>query len=331
MIQEGQTGVVLHFGKYSHTTRPGINWRMPWPVQSHEVVNLSSIRSVEVGRTSLIKSSNLKDSSMLTEDENIIDVKFAVQYRLKDASEYLFNNKDPDAAVVQSAETAVREIVGKSKMDNVLYENREKLAIDLNTSIQKILDSYKAGVFITSVTVQNVQPPEQVQAAFDDAVKAGQDRERLKSEGQAYANDIIPKARGAADRLMQEAEGYKAKVTATAEGDATRFKLIQVEYARAPQVTRERMYIDAMQEIYNNVTKVMVDQRSSNGSLLYLPLDKLIQQVGPNTAPLPLQTSNTMANTPANITTPNPNSPIVNPAAAPASRSDNSGLRSRER
>jgi membrane protease subunit HflK len=331
MIQEGQTGVVLHFGKYSHTTRPGINWRMPWPVQSHEVVNLSSIRSVEVGRTSLIKSSNLKDSSMLTEDENIIDVKFAVQYRLKDASEYLFNNKDPDGAVVQSAETAVREIVGKSKMDNVLYENREKLAIDLNTSIQKILDSYKAGVFITSVTVQNVQPPEQVQAAFDDAVKAGQDRERLKSEGQAYANDIIPKARGAADRLMQEAEGYKAKVTATAEGDATRFKLIQVEYARAPQVTRERMYIDAMQEIYNNVTKVMVDQRSSNGSLLYLPLDKLIQQTGPSTSAIPLQTSNTMANTPANISTPNPNSPIVNPAAAPASRSDNSGLRSRER
>jgi membrane protease subunit HflK len=331
MIQEGQTGVVLQFGKYSHTTRPGINWRMPWPVQSHEVVNLSSIRSVEVGRANLIKASNLKDSSMLTEDENIIDVKFAVQYRLKDASEYLFNNKDPDGAVVQSAETAVREIVGKSKMDNVLYENREKLAIDLNASIQKILDSYKAGIFITSVTVQNVQPPEQVQAAFDDAVKAGQDRERLKNEGQAYANDIIPKARGAADRLMQEAEGYKAKVTATAEGDATRFKLIQVEYARAPQVTRERMYIDAMQEIYNNVTKVMVDQRSSNGSLLYLPLDKLIQQVGPNTAPLPLQTSNTMANTPANTTTPNPNSPIVNPAAAPAGRSDTSGLRSRER
>jgi membrane protease subunit HflK len=330
MIQEGQTGVVLQFGKYSHTTRPGINWRMPWPVQSHEVVNLSSIRSVEVGRANLIKASNLKDSSMLTEDENIIDVKFAVQYRLKDASEYLFNNKDPDAAVVQSAETAVREIVGKSKMDNVLYENREKLAIDLNASIQKILDSYKAGIFITSVTVQNVQPPEQVQAAFDDAVKAGQDRERLKNEGQAYANDIIPKARGAADRLMQEAEGYKAKVTATAEGDATRFKLIQVEYARAPQVTRERMYIDAMQEIYNNVTKVMVDQRSSNGSLLYLPLDKLIQQVGPSTT-APLQTSNTMANTPAATTAPNPNSPIVNPAAAPAERRDTSGLRSRER
>jgi membrane protease subunit HflK len=320
--------VVLQFGKYSYTTRPGINWRMPWPIQTHEVVNLSSIRSVEVGRANLIKASNLKDSSMLTEDENIIDVKFAVQYRLKDASEYLFNNKDPDASVVQAAETAVREIVGKSKMDNVLYENREKLAIDLNASIQKILDSYKAGIFITSVTVQNVQPPEQVQAAFDDAVKAGQDRERLKNEGQAYANDIIPKARGAADRLMQEAEGYKAKVVATAEGDATRFKLIQVEYAKAPQVTRERMYIDAMQEIYNNVTKVMVDQRSQSGSLLYLPLDKLIQQVSPGATPAPVQTSNTVANTPVTNTT--PNSPIVNPAAVPERR-DTTGLRSRER
>jgi membrane protease subunit HflK len=331
MIQEGQTGVVLQFGKYSYTTRPGINWRMPWPIQSHEVVNLSAIRSVEVGRSTVIKASNLKDSSMLTEDENIIDVKFAVQYRLKDASEYLFNNKEPDASVVQAAETAVREIVGKSKMDNVLYENREKLAVDLNLSIQKILDGYKAGIFVTSVTVQNVQPPEQVQAAFDDAVKAGQDRERLKNEGQAYANDIIPKARGAADRLMQEAEGYKAKVVATAEGDATRFKLVQAEYAKAPQVTRERMYIDTMQEIYSNVTKVMVDQRASGNSLLYLPLDKLIQQVTPSSTPV-VPSSNTVTNTPANTSTTTSTSPVVNTTPAPIERRDSpSGLRSRER
>jgi membrane protease subunit HflK len=268
---------------------------------------------------------------MLTEDENIIDVKFAVQYRLKDASEYLFNNKEPDAAVVQSAETAVREIVGRSKMDNVLYENREKLAIDLNVSIQKILDGYKAGIFVTSVTVQNVQPPEQVQAAFDDAVKAGQDRERLKNEGQAYANDIIPKARGAADRLMQEAEGYKAKVVATAEGDATRFKLVQTEYAKAPQVTRERMYIDTMQEIYNNVTKVLVDQKANGNSLLYLPLDKLIQQVTPSTLPN-IPSSNTVGNTPANISSPLTSAPNLNTApAANSPRDGSNGLRSRER
>lgn len=264
---------------------------------------------------------------MLTEDENIIDVKFAVQYRLKDASEYLFNNRDPDAAVVQAAETVVRELVGRSKMDNVLYENREKLAVDLNSSIQKILDSYKAGIFVTSVTVQNVQPPEQVQAAFDDAVKAGQDRERLKNEGQAYANDIVPKAKGMADRLMQEAEGYKAKVVATAEGDATRFKLVQAEYAKAPQVTRERMYIDTMQEIYNNVTKVMVDSRGQAGNLLYLPLDKLIQQ----TAPVASQPA--AAGTVSNSSTSSSTSQTPAPASSGSSgeRRDSNTLRSRDR
>jgi membrane protease subunit HflK len=217
---------------------------------------------------------------MLTEDENIIDVKFAVQYRLKDPTDYLFLNRDSDAAVVQAAETSIREIVGKSKMDDVLYVGRERIAIDLASSIQTILDSYKAGIFITSVNVQNVQPPEQVQSAFDDAVKAGQDQERQKNEGQAYANDIVPRAKGAAGRLIEEAQGYKAKVIATAEGDASRFKQIYAEYSKAPQVTRDRMYIDVMQQIYQNVTKVMVDTHSNN-QLLYLPLDKLIQQSNP--------------------------------------------------
>ena len=161
IIQEGQAGVILTFGKYDYTAKPGINWRMPWPIQSQEVVNLSGVRSVEVGRPVLIKATNQKDSSMLTEDENIIDVRFAVQYRLKDPTDYLFNNRDPDSSVVQAAETAVREIVARSKMDTVLYEGREKIAIDLASSIQKILDSYKSGIYVTSVTVQNVQPPEQ--------------------------------------------------------------------------------------------------------------------------------------------------------------------------
>ena len=283
IIQEGQAGVVLTFGKYADTARPGINWRMPWPIQSDETVNLSGVRSVEVGRPILIKATNQKDSSMLTEDENIIDVRFAVQYRLKDPTDYLFNNRDPDAAVIQAAETSVREIVARSKMDTVLYEGREKIGIDLANSIQKILDSYKSGIYVTSVTVQNVQPPEQVQAAFDDAVKAGQDQERLKSEGQAYANDIIPRAKGTAARLIQEAEGYKARVVATAEGDATRFKQILVEYSKAPQVTRDRMYIDSMREMYNNVTKILVDTTKSN-SLLYLPLDKIVAQVSAESA-----------------------------------------------
>ncbi|QWD91472.1 FtsH protease activity modulator HflK [Polynucleobacter sp. MWH-Braz-FAM2G] len=283
IIQEGQAGVILTFGKYDYTAKPGINWHMPWPIQSEETVNLSGVRSVEVGRPVLIKATNQKDSSMLTEDENIIDVRFAVQYRLKDPTDYLFNNRDPDMAVVQAAETAVREIVARSKMDTVLYEGREKIGIDLANSIQKILDSYKTGIYVTSVTVQNVQPPEQVQAAFDDAVKAGQDQERLKSEGQAYANDIIPRAKGTAARLIQEAEGYKARVVATAEGDATRFKQILAEYSKAPQVTRDRMYIDSMREMYNNVTKILVDTTKSN-SLLYLPLDKIVAQVSAESA-----------------------------------------------
>jgi membrane protease subunit HflK len=278
MIQEGQAGVVLTFGKYDYTAGPGINWRMPYPFQTTEVVNISAVRSVEIGRSVVIKATNQKDSSMLTEDENIIDVRFAVQYRLKDPTEYLFNNRDPDFAVVQAAETAVREIVARSTMDNVLYEGREKIAIDLTASIQRILDSYKAGIFITSVTVQNVQPPEQVQAAFDDAVKAGQDQERLKSEGQAYANDIVPRAKGTAARLIEEAEGYKARVIATAEGDAMRFKQIYVEYAKAPQVTRDRMYVDTMREVYTNVSKILVDTAKGN-NMLYLPLDKIVSQV----------------------------------------------------
>lgn len=329
MIQEGQAGVVLTFGKYDYTARPGINWRMPWPIQSTETVNLSAVRSVEIGRSVMIKGTNQKDSSMLTEDENIIDVRFAVQYRLKDPMEYLFNNRDPDMAVIQAAETAVREIVGRSKMDTVLYEGREKIAIDLAMDIQKILDSYKAGIFVTSVTVQNVQPPEQVQAAFDDAVKAGQDRERLKSEGEAYANDILPRAKGTAARLIQEAEGYRARVSAMAEGDALRFKQIYSEYAKAPQVTRDRMYIDTMKEIYNNVSKVLVDITKSN-SLLYLPLDKIINQVTTEAQ----QAAQVQGATLPGVVSPNAiSSPAPNTAPSPAERSPEKrdGLRSRDR
>jgi len=339
IIQEGQAGVVMTFGKYDYTAKPGINFRLPWPIQSDETVNLSGVRSVEVGRPVLIKATNQKDSSMLTEDENIIDVRFAVQYRLKDPTDYLFNNRDPDAAVIQAAETAVREIVARSKMDTVLYEGREKIGIDLANSIQKILDSYKTGIYVTSVTVQNVQPPEQVQAAFDDAVKAGQDQERLKSEGQAYANDIIPRAKGTAARLIQEAEGYKARVVATAEGDATRFKQILVEYAKAPQVTRDRMYIDTMREMYNNVTKILVDTTKSN-SLLYLPLDKIVAQVSAESS----QAANSQVNqsggsTPTGSVTVGGATGVNNPSSAIStttspignSADKRDGLRSRDR
>ena len=277
IVQEGQTGVVMTFGRYSHMTPAGFNWRWPTPIQSHEIVNVSTVRTVEVGYRSSVRNKVARESLMLTDDENIIDIQFAVQYRLKNASEWVFNLRDQEETIKQVAETAIREIVGKSKMDFVLYEGREKVAFEVSQLMQQILDRYKAGVQITNVTMQGVQPPEQVQAAFDDAVKAGQDRERLKNEGQAYANDVVPKARGAASRLAQESEGYRARIIANAEGEAARFKQVLVEYQKAPAVTRDRMYLDVMQQIFSNTTKLMVDSRSGN-NLMYLPLDKLISQ-----------------------------------------------------
>jgi membrane protease subunit HflK len=277
IVQEGQTGVILTFGKYSHVTPAGFNWRWPYPIQSHEIVNVSQVRTVEVGYRSNVRNKQPKESLMLTDDENIIDIQFAVQYRLKDAADWVFNNRDQDELVRQVAETSIREIVGRSKMDFVLYEGREKVAFDTAASMQQILDRYVAGVQVTNVTMQGVQPPEQVQAAFDDAVKAGQDRERQKNEGQAYANDVIPKARGNAARLQEESEGYRARVVATAQGDASRFKQVLAEYQKAPGVTRDRLYLDTMQQIFSSTTKVMLDAKSGS-NLIYLPLDKLIAQ-----------------------------------------------------
>ncbi|CDG84069.1 FtsH protease activity modulator HflK [Janthinobacterium agaricidamnosum] len=277
IVQEGQSGVVLTFGKYSHTTPSGFNWRLPYPIQSNEIVNVSQVRTVEVGYRSTLKNKQAGESLMLTDDENIIDIQFAVQYTLKDPVAWLFNNRDAEESLRQVAETAIREIVGRSKMDFVLYEGREKVAFDTQQLMQHVLDRYAVGAQITNVTMQAVQPPEQVQSAFDDAVKAGQDRERQKNEGQAYANDVIPKARGAAFRLIQEAEAYRSLVTENAEGNASRFQQVLVEYQKAPAVTRDRMYLETMQQVFSSASKVMVDAK--NGSnLLYLPLDKLISQ-----------------------------------------------------
>jgi membrane protease subunit HflK len=279
IVQEGQTGVVMTFGKFSHKASAGFNWRWPKPIQSDEIVNVSQIRTVEVGYRNSVRNKQQQESLMLTEDENIIDIQFAVQYTLKNASDWIFNNRDQDDLVKQVAETAIREVVGHSKMDFVLYEGREKVALDTSQLMQQMLDRYKSGVQITNVTMQAVQPPEQVQASFDDAVKAGQDRERQKNEGQAYANNVIPRARGAASRLLEESEAYRASVVANAQGEASRFKQILAEYQKAPAVTRDRMYLEAMQQIFSNTTKVMVDSRNNN-NLIYLPLDKLISQTG---------------------------------------------------
>lgn len=279
IVDASQRGVVLQFGSFKEATEPGLRWRLPWPIQSHEVVNLTGVRTVEVGYRGSEKNKVPKEALMLTDDENIVSVQFAVQYLLKDVQAYLFKNRHPDDAVIQAAETAIREIVGKSKMDFVLYEGRDVIAASTQKLIQDILDRYETGIQIRSVSMQSTQPPEQVQAAFDDAVKAGQDKERHKNEGQAYANDVIPRAKGAASRLQQESEGYRSRMIATAEGDASRFKQILAEYNKAPEVTRQRLYLETVQQVYANTSKVMVDAKGG-GNLLYLPLDKLMQAAG---------------------------------------------------
>ena len=278
IVDTGQRGVVLRFGKYVETTDPGPHWHLPWPIESRETVNIDQVRTVEIGYRNNVKTQVIKESLMLTDDENIIDLQFAVQYIIKDPVEFLFVNRSPEDAVLQVAETAMREIVGKNKMDFVLYEGRADIADRAKALMQQILDRYKTGISISQVTLQNIQPPEQVQAAFDDAVKAGQDRERSKNEAEAYANNVVPRARGIASRLKAEADGYKQAVIANAEGEASRFSQIVTEYQKAPQVTRERLYLDTMQTVMNNTSKVVVDQKGGN-SLLYLPLDKLQQIV----------------------------------------------------
>jgi modulator of FtsH protease HflK len=283
IVDASQRGIVLQFGSYKESTEPGLRWRFPAPFQSHELVNLSGVRTLEIGYRGSERNKVLKEALMLTDDENIVNIQFAVQYILKDPVEYLFNNRSTDEAVMGAAESAVREIVGKSAMNYVLYEGREQIATQAAQLMQDILDRYKSGILISKVTMQNAQPPEQVQAAFDDAVKAGQDRERQKNEGQAYANDVIPKARGTAARLLEEANGHKQRVISTAEGDASRFKQIQVEYAKAPEVTRQRLYLETMQQVYANTSKVLVDTKGQ-GNLLYLPLDKLMQSAAGLTA-----------------------------------------------
>ncbi|MGQ3114019.1 MAG: FtsH protease activity modulator HflK [Hydrogenophaga sp.] len=318
IVQEGQQAVITQFGKYHSSVGAGFNWRLPYPIQRHETVFVTQIRSVDVGRDNVVPATGLRESAMLTEDENIVEIKFAVQYRLNDARAFLFESRDPDAAVVKVAETAVREVVGKMKMDAALAEERDQIAPRVRTLMQSILDRYKVGIEVVGINLQQggVRPPEQVQASFDDVLKAGQERERAKNEAQAYANDVVPRARGAASRLTEEAEGYRARIVAQAEGDSQRFRAVLTEYQKAPQVTRERMYTDAMQEIYSNVTKVLVDSKSGS-NLLYLPLDKIMQMTGQP------------ASTPSSST--QPSAPTQSTIPVPTSRSTDNAARSRER
>jgi membrane protease subunit HflK len=286
IVDQGSVGVVQRFGKVADdTTEPGPRWHLPYPIETVQVVNMEQVRRLEVGYRSSGEGSGgktkvPKEALMLTEDENIIDLQFAVQYNLKNAKDYLFNNRSTDDAVMSAAETAIREVVGKNKLDDLL----QKGLADTSERMQTILDSYKTGVKIISVSLQSAQPPEQVQEAFEDVNRANQDNQRQINEGQAYANDVIPKARGTASRLLAEAAGYKLKVESEARGNASRFDQILAQYNNAPEVTRQRLYLDAQEQIMSSVSKVIVDQKSGN-SLLYLPLDKLINASGADTVP----------------------------------------------
>ncbi|HXZ09825.1 MAG TPA: FtsH protease activity modulator HflK [Paraburkholderia sp.] len=277
VVQEGQAAVVLQFGKYRDTAGQGVHWRLPYPFESHEMVNIGQVRSVEIGRNNVVRMPNVKDASMLTHDGDIVDVRFAVQYQVRKPTDFLFRSVDPDLAVTQAAQAAVRTIVGTRSMDDILDQDREVIRQQLTDSIQHSLDEFHTGLAVTGVTIQGVTPPEPVQAAFDDAAKARLDRERAKRDAKAYANDLLPRAQADAARMIDDAKAYSDRVVAQAQGDAERFKQVYDQYSKAPAVIRTRMYLDTMQHIYANTTKLFVDSKSGNNTLS-LSLDKLIEQ-----------------------------------------------------
>jgi membrane protease subunit HflK len=325
IVPEGQAAAILRFGEFRYMTeRAGFQWRLPYPFERHEIVDRSRLRQVEIGYRSNVKNKVPREALILTGDQAIVDLQFAVQYRIDNPQEFLFqNNPSPSVEdlIRQVTESAMREVIGRRPIDQILYEQKEQVAEDAQALTQQILDKYRLGIGVVDLTVQQAQPPEQVQAAFEDANKADQDRQRLINEGQAYANDVIPRARGTADRLLLEAQGYRDRVSAQAEGDALRFSQILEAYSQAPDTTRERMYLETMQQIFANTSKVYMDSRS-NGSLLYLPLDKLLQEGRARTGP------NDSSRTPASIPTEGL-TPVPPPVPTDASARGN--LRSRDR
>lgn len=281
IVDAGRQGVVMRFGAFSELTPPGPHWRIPYPVEKVEVVNVEQRRFVEIGYRSGAAGQAVvavpREALMLTEDENIVNIQLAVQYQVSDPRQYLFDVRDPDGVLKQVAESAIREVIGKSEMDFVLKEGRAQVVADIKSLMQKTLDSYKAGLLVSDVNLQDAQPPEEVQAAFSDAIKAREDKERLKNEAEAYSNDVIPRARGAAARQIQEANGYKESLIAKAEGEASRFSQLLSEYKKAPEVTRKRLYLETMESVLGKSSKVLVDSKNAN-NLMYLPIDQLLKQ-----------------------------------------------------
>lgn len=277
IVDEGKRGVETRFGAYTSTTQPGLNWRFPAPIDQVQIVDVQNVQVVEVGYRSGGRQglgSVPREALMLTKDENIVDVRLAVQYRVKDAKAYAFNVLNPGATLKQVTEGVERGVIGYSTMDFVLTEGRSEIVAAIHAEIQKVMDSYQSGILVTTVNLQDAQPPEQVQGAFEDAIKAREDKQRLINEAEAYSNEVIPVARGAASRKVQEAEAYKERVIARATGEVSRFSQLLKEYKKAPEVTRQRIYLESIEKVLSKTATVMVDVKGSN-NLLYLPLDKL--------------------------------------------------------
>ncbi|KVC96134.1 HflK protein [Burkholderia ubonensis] len=327
VVPEGQTGVVLQMGRLTGTVEQGVHWRAPYPFATHEIVDTSQSRSVEVGRNNVVRVANVKESAMLTRDADIVDVRFAVQYRIRSATDYLFRSVDPERSVTQAAQAAVRAIVGTRSAADILNQDRDALRQQVSEAIQRDLDRYHAGLEVTSVTMQSVAAPEQTQAAYGEVAKARDEREAAKRAAQAYASDLLPKAQGDAAKLIDEAKAYADRVVTQAEGDAERFKQVYAQYSKAPAVIRERMYLETMQEIYSNSTKVFVGSKGGN-NVLYLPLDKLVEQGRQSAAGAAAPAGASAAEVPAPAAASTPSASVPASAAAPASGSD--VLRSRE-
>lgn len=265
IVQPPERGVVLRFGAYVTTLDPGLHLRFPPPIESVKIVNVDQLRSVE------------HKASMLTQDENIVDLQLAVQYRIKDVEQYLFKVVGADLTLQRVTESAIRAVVGQTTLDDAITEGRERVAAGVKELVQSILDQYQAGLQVTSVNVQDAKAPEEVKSAFDDAIKAREDEQRLKNEAEAYQNEVVPKARGGAARVRQDADAYRSRVVARAQGEANRFNQLVAEYDKAPEVTRQRLYIDAVEGVLSSATKVLVDVKGGS-NMIYLPLDKLMER-----------------------------------------------------
>ncbi|NGY03830.1 FtsH protease activity modulator HflK [Solimonas terrae] len=303
VVDEQERAVVLRFGQHVGTTSPGLNWHLPWPIESVEVVNVTGVRSVR------------EEATMLTQDENIVDVELSVQYRVSNVEDYVFQITEPDLTLKQATKAAVRQVVGQSKMDFILTDGREEVADETKRVLQDLLDQYKAGLAVTEVNLQQAQPPEPVQASFADAIKAREDQARLKNEAEAYANDRLPRARGAAARQIAEATGYRDQVVAKAEGDASRFDQLLTEYRKSQKVTRERLYLDMMRSVLGGSSKILIDADKSS-PMLYLPLDQIIKNAQHKTD----------NSDPDYVTAPGPS-----PRSSSGSSSDDDSARSRDR